>query len=398
MPKSIRIAVRRFAPFENAIARQFADFARAAVGDLRIEIEAMDLNPLHEALFEHGGLKRGEFDLAFLATDWIAEAQAGRHLRDLQSYLDRAPIRDFPHAWSRSLLNLQSFRGGFWGMPYHDGPECLIYRKDLLQQAGLSVPTTWSEFHQVARQLHAPDQGLYGTTLALYPDGHNGFYDFCIHVWTRGGEPFGKNARPTFDTPQAIEALDFIRTLAHDTAALAPNARDLDSVKSGLLFCEGKVALMTNWFGFAALAESGADSRVRGLVDIAPLPAGAGPDGRSVSLNVFWVIGIAAGSQQPDLAWEFMRHLATASMDRLTTTEGAIGVRRSTWIDPEINRTIPFYHKLGSLHEQARELPLHPRLAAISHVIDEMLTSAVTGNRRSRDLLAEAQRKVEAMI
>ncbi len=316
----------------------------------------------------------------------------------MQPYLDQAPIADFPHAWSPSLLNLQSFRGGFWGMPYHDGPECLIYRKDLLSHAGIGVPTTWSEFHEAARRLHAPEQGIYGTALALYPDGHNGFYDFCIHVWTRGGEPFNARARPNLTTPQAVAALDFLRTLAHDTSALAPGARDLDSVKAGLLFCEGKVALMTNWFGFAALGETGADSRVKGLVDIAPLPAGPAPGGRSVSLNVFWVIGIAAGSQHPDLAWDFLRHLATAQMDRLTTLAGAIGVRRSTWIDPEINRAIPFYHKLGPLHEQARELPLHSRLAEISHVIDEMLASAVTSHRDSPSLLAEAQHKILALF
>ena len=44
-----------------------------------------------------------------------------------------------------------------------------------------------------------------------------------------------------------------------------------------------------------------------------------------------------------------MRHLATAAMDKLTTLEGAIGVRRSTWADPEINRLIPFFHKLEEL-------------------------------------------------
>jgi len=46
---TLRIAVRRFAPFESAIVKQFADF-RATTGiDAAIEPVAMDLNPLHEA-------------------------------------------------------------------------------------------------------------------------------------------------------------------------------------------------------------------------------------------------------------------------------------------------------------------------------------------------------------
>jgi multiple sugar transport system substrate-binding protein len=352
---------------------------------------------LHESLFARRGLADGSFDLAFISTDWLAEGQGAGLIRDLQPHLERAPIPDFPDAWSPSLLGLQRFNGGFWGMPYHDGPQCLIYRKDLLQAAGLPVPTTWAQFQEAARRLHAPEQGRYGTVLALYPDGHNSFYDFCIHVWTRGGEPFGPGARPSFNTPQAIAAVDFIRTLARDATAMVPGASELDSVKSGLLFCEGKIALMTNWFGFAALGETSAElSRVRGLVDIAPLPAGEG--GRSVSLNVFWVLALAAGSANPDLAWEFLRHLASAPMDKLTTLEGAIGVRRSTWADREVNDLVPYYHKLDALHARARELPLHPRLSDISHVVDDLLGRAVASDVPSSILLDEAQRRVEELV
>lgn len=36
-----------------------------------------------------------------------------------------------------SLVRLQAFAGGFRGQPYHDGPQCLIYRQDLLDAAGI---------------------------------------------------------------------------------------------------------------------------------------------------------------------------------------------------------------------------------------------------------------------
>ncbi len=394
--RAIRIAIRKFDPFESAIRRQFTDFARATGEAPGLEVDALELNDLHARLFGQDALRDGSLDLAFLSTDWLAEAQSAGLIENLRPYLARAPIADFPAAWSPSLVRLADFAGGFWGLPYHDGPECLIYRKDLLQAAGLPVPATWEDFHAAARRLHDPERGLFGTTLALYPDGHNGFYDFCIQVWSRGGEPFGPGARPQLRTREAEGALDFLRLLARDEAAIAPGARALDSVKAGLLFCAGKVALMANWFGFAALAESSAESRVKGRVEVAPLPMG--PGGHSVSLNVFWVIALASGSRQKDLAWAFLRHLATAPMDKLTTLEGAIGVRRSTWGDEEINRMIPFYHKLDVLHEHAREMPLHPRLAEVSRVIDALLARALDTEQSSRLLLDEAQARLEAII
>lgn len=396
MTQKLRVAVRKFGPFESAIAKQFADFVAASGADAALEAVAMDLNPLHQTVIGDRGLATGEWDIAFMATDWLAEAQEAGLLEDLTPHLARAPIADFPHAWSPSLTTMQRFAGGFWGMPYHDGPECLVYRRDLLEAAGIAVPTTWDEFHAAARALHAREREQYGTVLALFPDGHNSFYDFCIHIWSRGGEPFDAAGRPAFTSPQALAALDFLRGLAADTGAIAPGARDLDSVKSGLLFAEGKVALMANWFGFAAYADTAADSRVKGLVDVAPLPAG--PGGRSVSLNVFWVLTIGAGSRNKSLAWDFLRHCATAPMDKLTTTEGAIGVRRSTWADAEVNALVPYYHRLDWLHEHAREMPLTPKLAHISNIVDAMLTAAVTTEVATEDLLAAAQAQVEAIL
>src|SRR3546814_2999101 len=104
---------------------------------------------------------------------------------------------------------------------------------------------------------------------------------------------------------------------------------------------------MANWFGFAAYADTSPESCVKGLVDVAPLPAG--PGGRSVSHNVFWVLTIGSGSPRKQLAWDFLRHCATAPKDKLTTTEGAIGVRKSTWAAPEINRSEEHKSELQSL-------------------------------------------------
>ena len=396
MTAPLRVALRRFDPFEAAIAQQFADFARNTGCTARLDAVPLDLNPLHAALFARRELLTPQWDIAFLPTDWIAEAQALGLVEDLRPWLARQPISGFPDAWSPSLLGLQDFAGGLWGMPYHDGPQCLIYRTDLLSAAGLEVPTTWAAFHTAARRLHDPARGVHGTVLGLFPDGHNSFYDFCVQIWSRGGAPFDAAGRPQFATAEAVAALDFLRALARDADAVAPGLRDIDSVRSGLMFCEGRVALMANWFGFAALGETWDESHVAGKVDIAPLPAG--PGGESISLNVFWMLAIAAGSAQKPLAWDFLRHCASAPMDRLTTLAGGVGVRRSTWDDPEVNRRVPYSHKLGLLHARARTLPANPRQAQVAEAVDAMMAEAHGTHRPSAALLEAAQARVAAIL
>jgi multiple sugar transport system substrate-binding protein len=393
---TLRIAVRQFGPFESGIVKQFDDFVAATGEDARIEIEAMDLNPLHDALIGRRELASGAWDIAFLSTDWIAQVQALGLVENLLPYQHAAPIEDFPQAWSPSLVGLQSFDGGLWGLPYHDGPECLVYRRDLFDAAGLAPPATWDEFVAAARRLHAPASGVHGTALALFPDGHNGFYDFCIHVWTRGGEVFTGDGKPALNTPPARAALDFIRMLARDASALAPEPERIDSVRAGLMFAAGEVAMMVNWFGFAAYAQTAAVSRVANCVGVAPIPHGG--QGTSVSLNVYWMLAMASGSRHKSLAWRFMRHCASAPMDRLITLEGAIGTRISTWRDARVNARIPFFHALEALHRDARELPRHARLADISHAVDAMLARAIESDVSSETLLADAQRRIEEIV
>src|SRR3546814_112857 len=116
MTATLRIAVRKFDPFESAIQKRFAGFVATTGADVRLEAVAMDLNPLHEAVIGNRGLAIGDWDIAFMATDWLAEAQTEGLLEDLTPHMTRAPIPDFPDAWSPSLTTMPRFAGGFWGV------------------------------------------------------------------------------------------------------------------------------------------------------------------------------------------------------------------------------------------------------------------------------------------
>ena len=147
--------------------------------------------------------------------------------------------------------------------------------------------------------------------------------------------------------------------------------------------------MMVNWFGFATSAHTDPASRVRGNVMVAPVPFDAGH--RSVSLNVYWLLAIAAGSPHFETAWSFLQHVATPEMDKLTTMAGAIGCRRSTWSDAEVNRSIPFYSAMEDLHEQARELPRREDWPEIAAEIDSIVVDTLSTDRPIRELLREAQ-------
>jgi multiple sugar transport system substrate-binding protein len=407
MRNSFRVAVRKFDPFESAIRKQWECFAGQCASGLTLDLVAMDLHPLYGALLEDNGLQRGDFDVAFINTDWLAIADRQNAVLDLAPYISRNPPDDYPVGWAESLLRLQSVNNRVIGLPYHDGPETLIYRTDLFfdpaEQAAyfnlygkaLCPPTTWAEFRRIACFFQRPGDNLYGTAFAAFPDGHNTVYDFLIQLWTRDGELFDSSGKLALASPQAADALAFYRSMIQDQSETHPGCRDFDSVKAGLAFARGEVAMMVNWFGFAAMAQTIPTSGIRGCIDLAPIPHAEGAF--STSLNVYWLLVIAAGSPHADISYAFLRHCMSPEMDKLLTLEGGVGCRKSTWADPEVNQIIPFYHRLGELHENARELPAIEAWPQIASLIDEMIVLAIETETPIQQILEGAQARAQAI-
>ncbi|GAB3577756.1 type 2 periplasmic-binding domain-containing protein [Hymenobacter daeguensis] len=408
-PAVFRIAVRQFGPFESAMAKLWAGFCQETGCQLAVEMVPMDLHELHTSLLTDRGLQNGTWDVAHINTDWLAEAHAAAALENLTPYLNENPPADFPQGWSPSLLAMQQYGAAVLGLPFHDGPECLIYRRDLFenpaeqaafrQQHGrdLRPPQTWAEFQAVARFFHRPAENRYGLVAAGYPDGHNTVFDFCLQLWTRGGQLVDGQNRVNINSPAAAEGLAYYRQLLRDTDAVHPATRQYESVAAGQAFMRGEAAMMINWFGFAAVCEVEATSAVRGRVDIAPIPRGEGPGGRSASLNVYWLYAIGAGSRHKAVAYAFLRYATRPENDKLLTLEGGIGCRISTWHDTEINALVPYYHKLELLHQQAETLPRNTSWARIAAIIDEVVLEAINTDAPVAELLAAGQQKINAL-
>ncbi len=401
---TFRVAVRKFDAFESAIDKIWASFCQETGCDLRLEAVPMDLHRLYDTILKEEGLKNGRWDIALMNTDWIAEAYSSNSIEDLTPYIQRNAPEDFPNGWSESLLCKQEFEGKTVALPFHDGPECLIYRKDLFQSVEegvafykehgkpLQIPKTWDELIKVAEFFNRPEDDLYGTTFAAYPDGHNTVFDFCLQLWTRGGDLFEENNEIKLNSTQAISGMEFYRKALKNTNAIHPNSRDFDSVKSGMAFANGNLAMMVNWFGFASMCEFLNDSKVKGKVDVTKVPAG--PKGEGVSLNAYWMYVIGRGSLKKDLAYDFISFAINAKNDKLLTLEGAIGCRKSTWHDAEVNKAVPYYHKLEELHKNTCSLPRKSNWSEIAAVIDQLVLEVINTSSPINSILEDAQNKV----
>jgi len=402
--KVLRIAVRNYKDFENALEEEARHFEAAHAG-VRVELVSTGIHELYGAALTDGGLRNGRFDLALLVTDWLAEGMASGALEDLQLWQERQPIPEWPEGWAQSLVRPVVFGDKLSALPWHDGPECLVYRSDLFADSDLRArhrakvgrdlapPTTWQEFEETARFLTNAAERRYGTVFAAFPDGHNTVYDFALQVWSRGGELSGPDGLPRVDSPEAVRALDFYRRTVRDSSLCHPQSPQLDSTQSGDVFLAGEVAMMVNWFGFAARSDR-EGSPLAGKVAIATIPSDPGVD--PISLSVFWAMAMGTGSQQKELAWEFLRFLATPERDLGITNHGTVGVRLSTWRNQELQSRVQTYASIERISLGARQLPTGPQMAAFANVIDKIVTRALTSEAATVAILKEAQHKIES--
>jgi multiple sugar transport system substrate-binding protein len=403
--ETFRIAVRKFAPFEYAMQHFWEQYCAISGCRLKLEMVVLDLHDLYQQTIAQKGLAQGHFDLAHINTDWIEEGYLENQFEILNPYIQEARPENYPEGWTDSLLHAQCFDTNIVGLPFHDGPECLIYRKDLFEDMGekekyfakygkaLEIPRSWDEFHQVATFFQRPAQNLYGSIFACYPDGHNTVFDFCLQLWTRGGRLTDTDGNIKINTAAAIEGLDFYRKMVNDKEAVHPDSASFDSVAAGNAFAQGEAAMMINWFGFAAMCEVEQSSKVKGKVNVDLLPSAAGYS--SASLNVYWVYTLAKGSSHKDIAYDFLRFVTRPEQDKALTMSGGIGCRLSTWNDVEINQCIPFYHKLGRLHEVAYSMPRKRNWVAIARVIDQVVLAAINTAEPSATLLDKAQNQID---
>lgn len=401
MRQRLKVLCRKSEAFENAVIYSFNDYCRETGAQLNLELQALSLPELHN------GIMRGDFDVAHVNTDWLAQGWREGKLLDISSMIKENPPESYPIDYDRSMLTLQTFSDGVVGLPFHDGPECLIYRTDLFNNPAereayflrygkeLVPPRTWDEFVQVASFFNRPQENLYGTLFSLYPDGHNNIFDFALQVFSRGGSLVDKRGHITLDTPIAYEALQFYRKLIRQPF-IHPQSRNVESISGSLIFAKGEVAMMPNWFGFATMCETINESKTKGKVGVAAFPVvqeGIPP----ISLNVYYTWSISTQCRIKSVAYDFIRYATNKHCDVRLPMIGAVGCRKSTWNDPGVNAVIPYYHCMEEIHSVAKTLPRTPIWHAVSEAIDQMVLRVINSNDPIEDILDAAQTEINTM-
>ncbi|QQE77954.1 extracellular solute-binding protein [Alicyclobacillus sp. SO9] len=403
----LRFAGRKFDSFEKALSIQVKRFT-SLYPDWDVDLDFYEVEDLYRVIREG----KNNYDVVMCSTDWLPEFIQKSKLAALDPFFEVAPIDGWPDDWTNSLKAPQLGPDGkCYGIAYHDGPVMFYYRKDLFedpkeqhifeQRFGmpLAVPNTWEEFIRVARHFTRPEQGLFGTVIGGYPDGHNNVFDFLLQLWSRGGSLFDADRRPVFNSDKGIQALQFLVDLIHVHKVVPPEVFDLDSIRAGeYYYSAGRAAMTWNWSHIAACAELPELSSIVGKNSWTVIPIGEGSEGRRTSVISYYINGILQTSKHPDMAYRLMKVLSSKDMDKITTFEGGIGTRLSTWRDPQVLHRFPFFSMIERIHGHARSTPQMIEYPQINQILNQAVDAALHLRGEVGQLLDEAVEETQSLL
>jgi len=156
---------------------------------------------------------KGLPDVVQMEFQYIPSYTITDDLLDLTPYLPSDFLSEYPD-WLQKQINVS---GGIYGVPWDTGPLGFIYRKDLLDKAGIKKPpATWDEFAADARKYHQANPDSY---LANFPPSQIG--QLLGLAWQAGARPFkgdAENLTINLEDPKLKQVLGFWDGLIKDGA------------------------------------------------------------------------------------------------------------------------------------------------------------------------------------
>lgn len=150
------------------------------------------------------------------------------------------------------------YEGSLYALPDRGGAMIVYYNRDMFDKAGVSYPTgdwKWADFLKAAQTLTLRD----GDAVTQYGFAAGGWWPWWMSfIYQNGGSVLDQDGKPTFNSDQVKEALQFYNDLVykHKVAPSPEDYANLGTNSPDPLFAQGKVAMiMTGFWNIASLRD-----------------------------------------------------------------------------------------------------------------------------------------------
>ena len=370
---------------------------------IEVEVDALQYLRLRDRQLLEMSKDEGEYDIVSWVVMWKGEYVSKGLLTPLSQFFTNGalvdPQFDIDDVADAYLQNggvvggkkgyMPGRSGALYGLPFGAETSILAYRKDILEEQGLEVPTTYDELRDVMTKLH--EAGIPAMT-SRGQTGHQVTAGWLLHLAPMGGKIFDDEWNPVINSPEAVKAAEFMR---HVVQTGPTGIETFGFGEASAAFLQGDAALYLDTLKIAAMSRNPSLSKVDGKVGFALHPT----DVRCGSETGGFAVGIPANSQNQEAAFLLIQYLTSKHGDQRMVELGGDPVRISTLQNNADN--FPDYPVVAEQLPCADPdwRPLIPEWNELNiDVLGQALTKVITTDDPIQPIMDEANEKARAIM
>ncbi|HEU0222266.1 MAG TPA: sugar ABC transporter substrate-binding protein [Paracoccaceae bacterium] len=376
--------------------------------DITLEWVTMEENVLRQKVTTDIATKGGQYDVLTIGTYEVPIWAKAGWLVPLDNLGAEYDVDDL----LPSIRDGLSLEGKLYAAPFYGESSMVMYRKDLFEQAGLTMPDapSWDFIAEAARKLTDKSAELYGICLRGKAGWGENMAFLSATANSFGARWFDMDWQPQFDSPAWKSTLDFYVNLMKDAGP--PGASSNGFNENLALFQSGKCGMWIDATVAASFVTNPAESQVADKVGFALAPDnGLGKRGNWLWA---WSLAIPAASQKVEAAQTFIAWATSKEyLELVAAKEGWAnvppGTRTSLYENPEYQKAAPFAAAtLASIKAADPTSPTVepvpyvgiqfvaiPEFQAIGTAVGQQFSAALAGKMSVDDALRAAQALTE---
>jgi multiple sugar transport system substrate-binding protein len=339
--------------------------------------------------------KDSVLDLALIDVIRPAQWAAQGWAEPLDDYLGADKAKILP-TYLKAYAEANQVNGRLMALPYFADAQFLYYRKDLLEKYKRPVPKTWDELMETARVIMDGEKSpqLQGFSTAGSPI-EGTVCTYLVPLWGMGSD-ITRNGKLNLDTPEARQPFQLYGRMKQ-AGVLPKNLAEIATDRIRVDFQAGNVVFAQTWGYVWNQSQTEADSKVKGKVGVAILPADKG--GKSATCIGGWQVAVSAYSKNKQEAVKFARYLSSPEVSKMQAILAShLPVFPQVYKDPEVLKANPWFAEALPVVETAKSRPVSSQYPQVSDAIRSNMNAYLAGTKTTDVALSDMKSRLTPIL
>ncbi|MCA8879366.1 MAG: sugar ABC transporter substrate-binding protein [Rhodobacteraceae bacterium] len=373
--------------------------------DIKLEWVTLEENILRQRVTTDIATKGGQYDVMTIGTYEVP-------IWAKQNWL--APLTDVPADYDvddllPSIRSALSVDGTLYAAPFYGESAMVMYRKDLADKAGVTIPDQpkWDDIMAAAKAMTDKGNEIYGICLRGKPGWGENMAFITAMANSYGARWFDMDWKAQFDSPEWKAALDDYLSMMNEYGPPGASSNGFNENLS--LFQTGKCGMWIDATVAGSFVTDPDNSTVADSVAFAQFPTKGDLENHGNWLWA-WSLAIPATTDAPDAAKTFVTWATSKAYTELVAEKDGWraappGTRTSLYENPDYQAAAPFAEMtLKSMnaatpdHPSVQETPYTggqfvaiPEFQGIGTAVGQQFSAALAGQVTADQALSSAQ-------